>query len=253
MKDMIDHRFLLKPIISPARPGRLFHPPTLSLLRQTLVPWTRPFPVIGLLMLAGCTMTMGSPDKSFDYKNLPVATASATAGDGHTVTFKGKPLLLEGEGVKVGDQLRDAQVAKNDLSVLNIADTKGKVRIISIVPSLDTPVCEQQTHYLSEKNKGLDKNVELITISVDTPFAQGRFAKEAKISNIVFLSDYRGADFGKQYGLLVKDPHLLARTVMVVDKDNVIRYLQVTPELAQLPDMDAAFTAARALSGAGTS
>ena len=209
------------------------------------------FFTIGLVMTAGCASTGGS-DMGFSYKNLPVATGSATAGDGHTVTFKGTPLALEGDGVKVGDQLRDAQVAKNDLSPVNIAETKGKVRIISIVPSLDTPVCEQQTHYLSEKNQGIDKNVELITISVDTPFAQGRFAKEAKINNIIFLSDYRGADFGKHYGLLVKDPHILARTVMVVDKDNVIRYLQVTPELAQLPDMDAAFTAARSL-GAGAS
>jgi thiol peroxidase len=119
--------------------------------------------------------------------------------------------------------------------------------VISIVPSIDTKVCEQQTHYLSEKNKGLDRQVEMMTISVDTPFAQKRFAEEAKITNVTFLSDYRGGDFGKTHGLLMKDPHILARAVMVVDKDNVIRYLQVTPELAQLPDMDAAFNAARIL------
>jgi thioredoxin-dependent peroxiredoxin len=89
--------------------------------------------------------------------------------------------------------------------------------------------------------------VQMLTVSVDTPFAQGRFAKEAKISNVTFLSDYRGGDFGKANGLLVKDPHILARSVMVVDKDNVIRYLQVTPEIAQLPDMEAAFQAANAL------
>jgi thiol peroxidase len=179
--------------------------------------------------------------------NLPVATGSAAAGEGQTVTFKGAPLALDGPGVKVGDTLRDVQVAKKDLSLVNIADTKGKIRIISIVPSVDTKVCEQQTHHLSEKNKGLDRQVELITVSIDTPFAQKRFADEAKINNITFLSDYRGGDFGKTYGLLVKDPHFLARTVMVVDKDNVIRYLQITPELVQLPDMDAAFNAARAL------
>jgi thiol peroxidase len=121
------------------------------------------------------------------------------------------------------------------------------VRIISLVPSLDTKVCEQQMHYLSEKNKGLDKMVELITVSVDTPFAQKRFAEEAKISNVTFLSDYRGADFGKAHGLFLKDPHLLARAVMVVDKHNIIRYLQITPELAQLPDMEAAFQFARTL------
>ena len=184
-------------------------------------------------------------DRGFAYQNFPVATTSATPGDGHTVTFKGSPLDLEGK--KVGDVLPDVQVAKNDLSLMNIADTKGTVRIISVVPSLDTKVCEQQTHYLSEKNQGLDKNVQMITVSVDTPFAQGRSAKEAKIANVTFLSDYRGGDFGKTNGLLVKGPHILARSVIVVDKENVIRYLQVTPELAQLPDMDAAFQAANAL------
>ena len=201
------------------------------------------------LVSAGCTITWPgvASDTGFAYQNLPVATTTASAGDGHTVTFKGIPLALEGRGVKVGDTLPDVQVAKGDLTLVNLADTKGTVRIISIVPSLDTKVCEQQTHYLSEKNNGLDKTVQMLTISVDTPFAQSRFAKEAKIGNITFLSDYRGGDFGKANGLLVTDPHILARSVMVVDKDNVIRYLQVTPELAQLPDMEAAFQAAKAL------
>lgn len=210
--------------------------------------------MIGLVAIlslvgAGCTMTWpgSASDSGFSYQNFPVAKTTASAGDGHTVTMKGTPLALEGHGVKVGDTLPDVQVAKVDLSLMNIADTKGAVRIISIVPSLDTKVCEQQTHYLSEKNNGLDKSVQMITISVDTPFAQGRFAREAKINNVTFLSDYRGGDFGKTNGLLVKDPHILARSVMVVDKNNVIQYLQVTPELAQLPDMEAAFQAANAL------
>ncbi len=205
---------------------------------------------LGIICLAGMTGCDGKSkpaDIGFMYKDLPVASSSATAGKGHTVTFKGEPLALTGRGIKVGDKLRSVKVAKGDLSLVNITDTKGKVRILNIVPSLDTPVCEQQTHHLSEKNSGLDKTIELITISVDTPFAQGRFAKEAKIANVTFLSDYRGGDFGKTYGLLVKDLHILARTVMVVDKNNVIRYMQVTPELAQMPDMDAAFRAAKAL------
>ncbi len=206
--------------------------------------------VLGIACLAGITGCdgKGKPGEiGFMYKDLPVASGSATAGKGHSVTFQGKPLVLAGTGIKVGQKLRAVNVAKGDLSLINILSTKGKVRILNIVPSLDTAVCEQQTHHLSEKNNGLDKTIELITISVDTPFAQGRFAKEAKIANVTFLSDYRGGDFGKAYGLLVKDLHLLARTVMVVDKDNVIRYMQVTPELAQMPDMDAAFKAAQAL------
>jgi thiol peroxidase len=205
-----------------------------------------PIAALTILALAG-SAGCAKQESEFMYKNLPVAKGSAEAGDGHSVTFKGKPLPLAGPGVKVGDPLRDVKVAKGDLSLVSIAEGKGKVRIINIVPSLDTVVCEQQTHYLSEKNKGLDKSVELITVSVDTPFAQGRFAKEAKINNVTFLSDFRGGDFGKTHGLLVPDPHILARTVLVVDKDNVIRYMQVTPELAEMPDMDAAFEAAKKL------
>lgn len=203
--------------------------------------------MLGSLSFSGC---MGSAqDSGFLYKNLPIAGGTAIAGDGQSILFKGTPLMLSGNGIKVGDQLRDVKLAQTDLSLVNIAETKGtgKVRVISIVPSLDTKVCEQQTHFLSEKNKGLDKIVELITVSIDTPFAQKRFAEDAKIGNVTFLSDYRGADFGKAHGLFLKDPHILARAVMVVDKQNVIRYLQITPELAQLPDMDKALQFARSL------
>jgi thiol peroxidase len=201
--------------------------------------------IMCVVMLAG--LTACEMAKAFSYKDLPVDKGSAQTGEGQSVTMGGTAKPLTGQGIKVGDRLRDVQVAKSDLSLMNIVDTKGKVRIISVVPSIDTKVCEQQTHYLSEKNQGLDKSVSLITVSVDTPFAQKRFAQEAKIDNVTFLSDFRGGDFGKTYGLLVRDPHFLARAVMVVDKDNVIRYLQVTPELGHMPDMDAAFAAARAL------
>jgi thioredoxin-dependent peroxiredoxin len=205
------------------------------------------FALLGPLSLAGC---MGAGHESeFLYKNITVAEGSAAAGDGHNILFKGSPLALSGNGIKVGDQLRNVRLAQTDLSSISIAETagKGKVRIISVVPSLDTKVCEQQTHHLSEKNKGLDKMVELITISIDTPFAQKRFAEEAKIGNVTFLSDYRNADFGKAYGLFLQDPHILARAIMVVDPHNTVRYLQITPELAQLPDMDEAFQFARKL------
>jgi thiol peroxidase len=196
--------------------------------------------------LTGCGSTGGT---SFLYKNITVAEGSALAGEGHTVLFKGSPLVLSGTGIKVGDPLREVKLTQTDLSQINITDTKGKgkVRIISIVPSLDTKVCEQQTHFLSEKNKGLDKLIELITVSIDTPFAQKRFAEEAHITNVTFLSDYRGAEFGKTYGLFLKDPHTLARTVMVIDAHNHVRYLQITPELAQLPNLDEAFAVAKSL------
>ena len=196
-----------------------------------------------LLFLAGCASS------SFTYKDFPVSKGSAEAGAGSTVAFKGSPLKLEGTPIKVGDTLRDAKLATGDLKLVSLTEGKGKVRIVNIVPSLDTKVCEQQTHYLSEKNRGLDRDVQLITVSVDTPFAQKRFAEEAHIRNVTFLSDYRGGDFGRAYGLLIPDLHLLARSVMVVDKDNVVRYLQVVPELASMPDMERAFEEARKVAG----
>ena len=198
------------------------------------------------LGLVGCQTTASN---TFLYKNMPVSDGTAVAGEGNKVLFKGNPLTLTGSGVKIGDVLRDVKVTQNDLSLVKIAETKGsgKVRIISVVPSLDTPVCEQQNHILSERNKGLDKMVELITVSVDTPFAQKRFAGEAKIANVTFLSDYRGGEFGKTHGLFLEGPHILSRAVMVVDKTNTIRYLQITPEIAQLPDMEEAFQFARRL------
>jgi thioredoxin-dependent peroxiredoxin len=208
--------------------------------------WMMIVTVFITLLSTGCGST---GESGFLYKNLSVASGTAVAGEGHTVLFKGSPLALSGTGIKIGDLLRDVKVAQTDLSLVNVVETKGKgkVRIISVVPSLDTKVCEQQTHYLSERNKGLDKMVELITISIDTPFAQKRFAAEAKIDNVTFLSDYRGGDFGKTHGLFLRGPHILARTIMVVDAQNKIRYLQITPELAQMPDMDEAFTFARSL------
>lgn len=201
------------------------------------------------LAMVGCANLGASNGSSFTYKDIAVANGTALAGEGNTVLFKGEPLTLSGLAINTGDMLRDVNLTQTDLSSVNITRTKGagKVRIISVVPSLDTPVCEQQTHYLSEKNNGLDKMIELITVSIDTPFAQKRFAQEAKIDNVTFLSDYRGAEFGKAYGLLVKDLHVLTRAVMVVDKDNTIRHLQITPELKHLPDMDKAFQIARSL------
>ena len=198
------------------------------------------------LGFTGCGTTNGT---SFLYKNLTIADGSTMAGEGHTVLFKGSPLALSGTGFRVGDPLREVNLTQTDLSPISITDTKGKgkVRIISVVPSLDTPVCEQQTHYLSEKNKGLDKMVELVTVSLDTPFAQKRFAGEAHITNVTFLSDHRGAEFGMAYGLFLKAPHILARAVMVIDAHDTVRYLQITPELTQLPDLDEAFAVAKSL------
>jgi len=206
------------------------------------------FPSLILLLgLSGCASLNTQADSGFSYQSISVAKGTAAAGAGSTIAFRESSLALAGPGISTGEALRSVKLAKGDLSLQDITETKGNVRIISVVPSLDTNVCEQQTHYLSEKNNGLDAKVELYTISVDTPFAQDRFAKEAKIHNVTFFSDYRGGAFGRAHGLLLDGPRLLARAVMVVDTNNIIRYLQITPNLANMPDMEAAFAAARAL------
>ena len=180
--------------------------------------------------------------------DLPVDKGTVKAGAGSSVMMKGGALPLGGKGmVEVGKPLPAAMVSTNALKPVNMADTGGKVRIISVVPSIDTPTCDKQTHELSEENDGLDEQVQLITISMDLPFAQSRFAKEANISNVTFLSDYNSREFGDKNGLMIAPLGLLARAVIVTDKDNIVRYLQVVPEVTALPDMQAAMDAARAL------
>lgn len=203
--------------------------------------------MLSLAFIPGCSSLSASNPQGFTYQHIPVTTESAKSGSESSILFRGNPLPLSGSAISVGETLRTAPLAAEDLSLINLADRTGTVKVISIVPSLDTKVCEQQTHYLSEKNKGLDKRVTLITISIDTPFAQKRFAEEAKISNVEFLSDYRGGNFGEAHGLLLPGPHILSRSLMVVDTQNTIRYLQITPDLGQLPDMEEAFRVAQSL------
>ncbi|MGE0472852.1 MAG: thiol peroxidase [Nitrospirales bacterium] len=207
--------------------------------------------MLNLAVIAGCGSFAPSKPQGFTYQQIPVTTETAKSGNESTILFRGTPLPLSGSAISVGETLRTAPLATQDLSLIDLTDRTGTVKVISIVPSLDTKVCEQQTHYLSEKNEGLDKQVTLITISIDTPFAQKRFAEEANISNVEFLSDFRGGDFGEAHGLLLPGPHVLSRSVMVVDTQNTIRHLQITPDLGQLPDMDEAFRVAKALAEKG--
>ena len=179
--------------------------------------------------------------------DMPVAKDSAKAGAGNTVTLKGNALPLAGTAIEVGKPMPSAVVTSTALKPVNLADSNGKVRIISVVPSLDTPTCDAQTHELSEKNGGLDAQVELITVSMDLPFAQTRFAKDAKITNVVFLSDYNAREFGNNNGLLIQPLGLLTRAVIVTDKNNIVRYIQVVPEVTALPDMQQAMVVAKGL------
>ncbi|HEY7759059.1 MAG TPA: thiol peroxidase [Burkholderiales bacterium] len=179
--------------------------------------------------------------------NMTVAKGSVAPGDGHSVTLKGNALPLAGSAVKVGVPLPAATLINGSMQPINIAEAKGKVRIINVVPSLDTPVCDAQTHELVEKDPALAEAIELVTVSMDLPFAQQRWARAAKVKNVTFLSDHRNGDFGMNNGLLIQPLRLLARAVIVTDKDGVVRYLQVVPEVTELPDMDAAMSAAKGL------
>ena len=172
-----------------------------------------------------------------------LAFSGISAGE-QSVTLRGKLLTLLGEKIQVGKTLPALLLPDLGLNMVDLKSFKGKVTILSVVPSLDTPTCDKQTHILSEENNGLDQTTNLVTISRDLPFAQKRFAKEANIENILFLSDYRDAKFGMSMGLLIEENRLLTRAVIVLDREGVVRYLEVVPELARLPEMEKAFHSA---------
>jgi thiol peroxidase len=161
---------------------------------------------------------------------------------GSKITLKGKPLMLMGTPIIVGKPLPSSVLTEAmQMKGVDLSMEKGSVLFLSIVPSLETAVCEAQTHYLGEEGDRMPPSIQRITISRDTPFAQKRFAKEAKLDNIRYLSDYKEGEFGRSTGLLIDDLRLLARTVILVDKQGTVRYIQVVPEFTNLPDMDTAF------------
>jgi thiol peroxidase len=190
-----------------------------------------------MVLLLGCGQTR--PD-------IPVDEGSVEPGS--TVARKGKSFKLLGTPIAVGDtlpsvQLRDATtMEKVDLSTL-----RGSILFLSIVPSLDTPVCDAQTHYLGEEGDKLPQQIKRITISRDSPFAQKRFAKEAKLTDLQYLSDHGEAAFGRSTGLLIDDLMLLSRSVILVDREGKLRYIQVVPDFTHLPDMKTAFEKAEEL------
>jgi len=159
------------------------------------------------------------------------------------ITFHGNPLTLAGNQVKPGDSAPDFEVLANDLSPVRLSDFAGKVCVISVVPSLDTPVCDIQTRTFNAEAAALGDDVVVLTISMDLPFAQQRWCGAAGIENIRTLSDHRNAEFGKAFGVLIDELRLLARAVFIVDANGVIRYKQVVEELTDEPDYDAAMKA----------
>ncbi|TCN24428.1 thiol peroxidase [Mesobacillus foraminis] len=160
-----------------------------------------------------------------------------------TITFKGNPVTLLGNEVKVGDQAPNFTVLANDLSEVTLQDSKGSVRLISVVPSIDTGVCDAQTRRFNEEAAKLD-NVKVLTVSVDLPFAQKRWCGANGIDNVQTLSDHRDLSFGEAYGVAIQELRLLARAVFVVDSNDKVTYAEYVSEATNHPDYEAAVQAA---------
>jgi thiol peroxidase len=164
---------------------------------------------------------------------------------GTQVAKKGQNLPLIGSAIEVGQPFPETELIEmKTMNAIDLNDYRGSVLLLSIVPSIDTAVCEAQTHYLGEEGDALPPSIKRIAISRDTPFAQARFAKEARLEDIDYLSDYKEGAFGRSTGLLIEGPRLLARSVVIVDKQGVVRYIQVVPDITHLPDMEKAFAKA---------
>lgn len=155
------------------------------------------------------------------------------------VTMGGNPVTLIGKEIKVGDKAPDFTALKNDLSAYSLKDVGDGVKIISVVPSLDTGVCELQTINFNETATELG-NITILTLSVDLPFAQGRFCSSNNIDKVVTLSDHRDLDFGMKYGFVIEELRLLSRGIVVLDKDNTVRYVEYVKEVTDHPDYDRA-------------
>ncbi|WP_100405114.1 thiol peroxidase [Bacillus solitudinis] len=162
-----------------------------------------------------------------------------------SITFKGNPVTLLGNEVKVGEKAPDFTVLANDLSKVTLADSKGQVRLISVVPSIDTGVCDQQTRRFNEEAAALD-NTKILTVSVDLPFAQKRWCAAAGIENVQTVSDHRDLSFGKAFGLAIEELRLLARAVFVIDSNDVVTYAEYVSEATEHPNYEAAIEAAKA-------
>ncbi|RZB33873.1 MAG: thiol peroxidase, atypical 2-Cys peroxiredoxin [Desulfobacteraceae bacterium Eth-SRB2] len=154
------------------------------------------------------------------------------------ITMKGNPLTLMGKEVKAGDSAPDFEVLDNDLSPVKLSSFRGKICVISSVPSLDTPVCDMETRRFNQEAGKLSADVQILTISMDLPFAQKRWCGAAGVDKVVTLSDHRNASFGTAYGVLIKELRLLARSVFVVDREGILRYIQMVKEIAEEPDYE---------------
>lgn len=161
------------------------------------------------------------------------------------ITFKGSSVTLEGNEVKVGDNAPDFNLTGNDLGNVTLKDTSGK-RIFVAVPSIDTQVCDREIRRFNEEASKLE-GVSIYVVSVDLPFAQTRWCGAAGVDKVTTLSDYKDRDFGKNYGVYIKELGLLARAIFVVDENNKVTYVEYCSEVGNDPDYDKALDAVKSL------
>lgn len=163
------------------------------------------------------------------------------------VTFKGKGMTLVGQAVKVGDKAPQFKALDNNLNEVTLKNFNGKVKLISVTPSLDTPVCDAQARRFNVEAAKLPDSCVVINVSMDLPFAISRFCATAGIEKVKTLSDHRDAFFGIAYGVLIKELRLLARAVFVIDAEDRVRYVELTPEITNHPDYEKALDETRKL------
>ena len=167
----------------------------------------------------------------------------------NVITMKGSPLTLLGEEIKAGDKAKNFKALDKTLEEVALDKFKGKIKLIASVPSLDTPVCDTEIKRFNDEAAKLSKDIVIVFISMDLPFAQKRFCQANSINKVKTLSDHREADFGLKYGVLIKGLRLLARAVFIIDKEDTLRYVQLVPELSSPPDYDAALKALKEVVG----
>lgn len=163
----------------------------------------------------------------------------------NTVTFKGNVLHLEGEKPTLNSKIKDFTLLANDLSTKTQNDYKGKVLVIAAVPSLDTGVCDMEIRKFNEKAASFSDDVRIIAVSLDLPFAQSRWCGAANVKNVETLSDHLNAEFGKNYGILIKELRLLARSIFVYDKSGNLVYSEIVNEVTNEPNYEAALDAVK--------
>lgn len=159
------------------------------------------------------------------------------------VTFQGNPLTLIGPAIRAGDKAPEFTVLDRGLREVRLSDFRGKVKVISVTPSLDTPVCDLQARRFNEEASRFPGLVAVLNISMDLPFAISRFCTAAGIDRVQAFSDHKDASFGRAFGVLIKELRLLARAVFVIDRNDVVRYAEIVGEVTSHPDYDRALAA----------